>query len=193
MRQFLKISQFKNVLIYSTLIFLFLNQTKIMSQNIIYDFNNQSDISNWIIVNDDVMGGISSCKLDLDKEGNGIFEGKISTANNGGFSSIRLNLDKVFVKKDACLVIRLKGDNKKYQLRIKANIRDYHSYIYSFNTSNEWETISIPLKNMYPSFRGRKLAMNNFSDTSFEQISFLIGNKQNENFKLIIDNILLFD
>ena len=193
MREILKISHLKNSLVYLTLIFLFISQTKIMSQNIIYDFYNQSDISEWTIVNDDVMGGLSSCKLSIDKEGNGVFEGKISIANNGGFSSTLLNFDKVVVKKGAYLLIRVKGDNKKYQLRIKANRSDYYSYVYSFKTSSEWETISIPLTSMYPSFRGRKLPMNNFDNTSFEQIAFLIGNKKNENFKLKIDSILLID
>ena len=164
-----------------------------MSQNIIYDFNNQSNISDWVIVNDDVMGGISFCDIYTDNEGNGVFEGKVSTANNGGFSSIRLNLNKVKTKNYTQIKIRLKGDNKKYQLRIKANRSDYQSYVYSFKTSNEWEIITIPLKDMYPSFRGRKLAMNNFNNNFIEQISFLVGNKKNEYFKLLIDSIILSD
>ena len=176
---------------YYFLILLLINQTNLMSQNIIYDFNSQSDISNWLIVNDDVMGGISSCDIFLDNEGNGIFEGIVSTANNGGFSSIRLYLNKINTKNYTHIKIRLKGDNKKYQLRIKANRSDYHSYVYSFKTSNEWEIIKVPLKDMYPSFRGRKLAMNNFNNNFIEQISFLVGNKKNENFKLIIDSIIL--
>ena len=38
---------------------LILNPKNLMSQNVVYDFDNQSDLSNWIILNDDVMGGIS--------------------------------------------------------------------------------------------------------------------------------------
>jgi len=183
----------KNVLFFFTLSLSILNQKNLMSQNVIYDFNNHSELSNWMIVNDDVMGGISSCKITLDKNGNGLYEGQISTANNGGFSSIRYNLNKTEVKEGAYFLIRLKGDNKKYQFRVKTNKRDYHSYIISFKTSNEWETIKIPLIDMYPSFRGRKLDMNNFSDDYFEQITFLVGNKKNESFRLLIDNIVLFN
>ena len=164
-----------------------------MSQTIIYDFNNQSNLSNWVVVNDDVMGGISSCEMSVDMDGNGVFEGQISTANNGGFSSIRLKLDRVEVKEDAYFQIKLKGDNKNYQLRIKTNERDYYSYVIPFKTSTEWETITIALNDMYPSFRGRKLAMDNFRDDYFEQITFLIGNKKNETFRLIIDSIVLFN
>jgi|TARA_B100001063_G_C16502807_1_gene422911 NADH dehydrogenase [ubiquinone] 1 alpha subcomplex assembly factor 1 len=183
----------KNIFIFFALSFLILNQKDLMSQTIIYDFNNQSDLSSWVIVNDDVMGGISSCEMSLDNNGNGIFEGQISTANNGGFSSIRLNLDKIDVREGAYLQIRLKGDNKEYQFRIKTNRMDYYSYVIPFKTSDEWETIRIPLKDMYPSFRGRKLDMNNYSDDYFEQITFLVGNKKNETFKLSIDSIVLFN
>ena len=183
----------KNVLFFFTLSLLILNQNNLMSQNVIYDFNNQSELSNWIIVNDDVMGGLSSCKMSLDKNGNGVFEGQISTANNGGFSSIRHNLNKIEVKEGAYFLLRLNGDNKEYQFRVKTNRRDYYSYIIPFKTSDEWETIMIPVVDMYPSFRGRKLDINNFSDDYFEQITFLVGNKKNESFKLLIDNIVLFN
>ena len=162
-----------------------------MSQEFIYDFDNQSKISNWVIVNDDVMGGVSSCQLGIDNKGNGVFEGLISTANNGGFSSIRLNLDRVEVSEDSYFKIKLKGDNKIYQLRIKTNRSDYHSYIASFQTSSHWEIIKIAVKDMYPSFRGRKLNMKNFSSDYFQQISFLVGNKKNERFRLLIDSIEL--
>ena len=182
----------KNIVFFFTLSLLILNHTDLMSQNIVYDFDNQSDLSNWVIVNDDVMGGLSSCEMNIDNNGNGVFEGQISTANNGGFSSIRLNLDKIDVKEGAYFQIRLKGDNKEYQFRIKTNRRDYYSFVIPFKTSGEWETITIPLKEMYPSFRGRKLDMNNFSDDYFEQITFLVGNKKNERFKLTIDSIGLY-
>ena len=44
---------------------------------------------------------------------------------------------------------------------------------------------------MSPSFRGRKLNMQNFNNNYFEHIAFLVGNKKNEKFKLIIDRITL--
>ena len=51
--------------------------------------------------------------------------------------------------------------------------------------------ISIPIKNMFPSFRGRKLDQANFSHDKIEEIAFLIGNKKEEDFKLMIDSIEL--
>ena len=162
-----------------------------MSQNIIYNFDSNSDLKKWVIVNDDVMGGISSSNLIVEKDGNGVFQGRISTAYNGGFSSLRFNCKKISVKDNTHFKIKIKGDGKDYQFRIKSNRDDYHSYIISFKTSGEWETVIIPIKAMYASFRGRKLDMKNFNSDYFEQITFLFGNKKDENFKLLIDNIIL--
>src|SRR5690606_21985290 len=124
-------------------------------------------------------------------DGFGVFEGVVSLDNNGGFSSVRYRFPKIAVKGYTKMSIKLKGDGKNYQFRIKANSGDYHSYIAPFSTSGEWQEIEISLKDLYPSFRGRTLDQPNFSNQSFEEITFLIGNKKNENFKLLIDKIEL--
>ena len=94
-------------------------------------------------------------------------------------------------KSKQLLIIRLKGDGKKYQFRIKDDIRSYYSYISTFSTSGEWQEIEIPLNEMYPSFRGRRLNLPNFSQDNIEEIAFLIGNKKPESFRLLIDKIEL--
>jgi hypothetical protein len=85
----------------------------------------------------------------------------------------------------------LKGDGKRYQFRVKKDIDDPQSYIQYFTTSGEWETISIPLAEMYPTFRGRQLNMPNYSVEQMAEIAFLIANKRNESFCLQLDWIVL--
>jgi len=87
--------------------------------------------------------------------------------------------------------IKLHGDGKRYQFGIKSNSGDYYSYISTFSTSVEWQEIEIPIKDMYPSFRGRKLDQPNFSNDYIEEIGFLIGNIKAEKFILLIDKIEL--
>jgi hypothetical protein len=158
----------------------------------IFDFNTKSDISNWSITDDVVMGGQSSGSFYLDNDGFGVFEGLVSIENNGGFSSVRYGGSKIQLTDQNNLRIHLKGDGKRYQFRIKADTSDYYSFIYTFKTTGAWEIIEIPLKDFYPSFRGQKLNFPNFSSKNIEEIGFLIGNKVNENFKLVIDKIELF-
>jgi hypothetical protein len=59
------------------------------------------------------------------------------------------------------------------------------------STSGEWQEIKIPLKDMYPSFRGKRLYLPHFSEEYMEELVFLIGNKKPEKFKLLIDSIAL--
>jgi NADH dehydrogenase [ubiquinone] 1 alpha subcomplex assembly factor 1 len=162
-----------------------------MASKVIFDFNKKSNIDSWIIVNDDVMGGRSSSNFNLNADGFGVFEGTVSLENNGGFSSVRYRFPKMQIDNNTKVVLKLKGDGKDYQFRIKSNLRESYSYILPFKTSGEWQEIEIPLKNMYPSFRGRKLNQPNFSEDSIEEITFLIGNSKNEKFKLLIDKIEL--
>ena len=157
----------------------------------IFDFKVDSNIKSWKIVDDDVMGGRSSSNFMLNADGFGVFWGNISLANNGGFSSLRHEFKPIKLKEDTKIRVKLKGDGKKYQIRIKNNSRNRYSYINTFSTSGEWQEIEIPLKEMYPSFRGSKLDKPNFSHDYIEEIVFLIGNKKNESFKLFIDKIEL--
>lgn len=162
-----------------------------MSSQTIFDFTTKSDIQDWIIVDDVVMGGESSGTFKLNADGYGVFEGSVSLENNGGFSSVRYRFGKLEVKGYTKISIKLRGDGKSYQFRIKSNSVDYYSYISTFSTSGEWQKIEIPLKDMYPSFRGRKLDQSNFSNDYIEELSFLIGNEKVEKFKLLIDKIEL--
>jgi len=158
----------------------------------IFDFNKDTNIRSWQIVNDGVMGGLSVGNFSLSPDGHGIFEGEISLENNGGFSSVRHRFDKVRVTKGSYISIRLKGDGKNYQFRVKDDSSNYYSYITTFSTIGEWEEINILLMDMYPSFRGKKLDLPNFSKEYIEEIVFLIGNKKAEKFKLFLDKIVLY-
>ena len=162
-----------------------------LSSHIIFNFNKNSSISNWIVVDDVVMGGKSSGNFQLNKDGKGVFSGKISLDNNGGFSSLRYGFNKLNIEKFKSIVLKIKGDGKNYQFRIKHKSSDYASYITSFSSSGEWQEIEIPLNSMYPSFRGRKLDEPNFFHKSIEEVTFLIANKKNEEFIILIDKIEL--
>ena len=170
-----------------TLIILILS----MSAYPLFDFSKDAPIERWRVVNDGVMGGLSTSRFTLSPEGHARFSGTVSLENNGGFASVRYRFEKIDVRNFNKVVIKLKGDGKAYQFRIKDITGHRYSYIGPFTTSGEWETIEIPLKTMYPAFRGRKLDMPNFSESTIEEVAFLIGNKKNEDFKLLIDKIEL--
>jgi NADH dehydrogenase [ubiquinone] 1 alpha subcomplex assembly factor 1 len=158
---------------------------------IIFNFNSKSDISNWNIVDDVVMGGRSNGAFYLSDKATGVFHGKVSLENNGGFSMVQYRFETKQTDGFTKVCIKLKGDGKAYQFRIKTNQSEYFSYVASFNTSGNWETITIPFSSMSPAFRGKKLDAENYPGKQMELIAFLIGNKKEESFKLEIESIEL--
>lgn len=173
-----------------TLIFIF-SVFLINSTMMIYDFDHKSDLTNWYVVDDVVMGGRSDGNLFINDDGNVVFQGNVSLENNGGFSSIRHRFSQKNVDDYTKMAIRLKGDGKRYQFRVKSDKYDRHSYIYYFQTTGDWQTVEIPLAKMYPTFRGRKLRMQNYPVEVMEEIAILISNKQAEQFRLEVDAIQL--
>ncbi|TAI49837.1 CIA30 family protein [Flagellimonas allohymeniacidonis] len=162
-----------------------------MNVDTIFDFTTTSNLDNWTVINDGVMGGRSFGSFSLSTEGHGVFKGTISLENNGGFSSVRHRMASLEVSPNSKIRIKLKGDGSNYQFRVKNKIENRYSYIQPFRTTGEWEEIEIELSSMYPGFRGRRLDRPNFSHQTIEEITFLIGNKKAQGFKLLIDHITL--
>tara|TARA_B100001250_G_C19767654_1_gene775547 strand:+ start:1188 stop:1700 length:513 start_codon:yes stop_codon:yes gene_type:complete len=157
---------------------------------VVYDFHEDSSFRNWAIVDDGVMGGLSEGNLRIGEDGNGVFYGYVSLDNYGGFTSVRFRKN-ISLKGFDKIVLRVLGDNKFYQLRIRSSYRDRHSYVKRFYARDEWSDIEIPLSSMEPQFRGRYLRMRNFNGNSLVELGLLIGNKVEERFALKIDQIRL--
>ncbi|WP_246255374.1 CIA30 family protein [Cyclobacterium plantarum] len=163
----------------------------LMGKLLLFDFSASEDWSGWEIQNDRVMGGVSSSSLQKTEQGHALFAGSVSLENNGGFASLQYHFPSKNMEGYQTAILTLKGDGKRYQFRIKENLSDRASYIYTFTTSGNWQTLEIPLREMRPVFRGKKLGLPNFSADSIQELRFLIGNKKEEDFRLEIKKIEL--
>ena len=161
------------------------------STKVLYDFTAFDRPAGWRIINDGVMGGLSKGNIEMDDQGNGVFWGSVSLANNGGFSMASLSLSTTPVTGYSKVVLELRGDKKKYQFRLKSQRGQMHSYVKTFETSREWEFIEVSFEELEPRFRGRLLDMPTFNADQIEEIALLIGNKTEEDFKLAIRSISL--
>ncbi len=159
--------------------------------SVIVDFSIEGSVSNWRIVDDVVMGGRSDGRMAVNEEGNAVFSGRVSLENNGGFSSVRHGFPERQVQDHHYFKIRLKGDGKKYQFRVRSDLSEQHSYAYTIQTDGTWQTVLVPLAEMYPTWRGRKLNMPNYPGSTLSEIVFLVGNKKKEEFRLEIDYVTL--
>lgn len=158
---------------------------------VLFEFDKASDLSQWTIVNDGVMGGVSDSDLTINENGNAVFTGKISLDYNGGFASVRYNPDQIDVSPYEKIVIRCKGNPNRYQVRTKSSWRERHSYIQYIDITDEWQELEVIMKDMYPQFRGYELDIPNYPKEILGEFALLIGNKRYEDFEMEIDWIKL--
>jgi hypothetical protein len=164
-----------------------------MTAQTLMNFKENPTTENWTVVDDIVMGGRSSGSFSLSEEGYGKFSGEVSLENNGGFSSVRYDLETVVVKPNYTIRIRLKGDGNAYQFRVKDKRRHSYSYITTFETTGDWQTLEFTLADLHPTFRGRKVDLPNFDQDTIEELCLLIGNKKPQEFELLLESVVVLE
>ena len=169
----------------------FLPSSAHAEEKILFDFKKDADTAGWTIEDDGVMGGLSKGRFQINDEGHAKFTGNVSLENNGGFSSLQWNFDRVDVSPYSTFVVRLRGDGKRYLLLTEASPGDRHYYQAEFQTGTDWQTIEIPFKDMVPHFRGDRLDKPNFPGKTMTKVRFMIGNNKAESFDLEIDEVRL--
>jgi monofunctional biosynthetic peptidoglycan transglycosylase len=171
------------------------------TERILIDFKNTDERENWRIINDDVMGGVSQSEIIFNDTGIATFQGRISLENNGGFASTRSKSHSFQLGDYIGLHVRIQGDGKDYQLRVRTDNRfDGISYRYRFATQPEtwmnirvpfpetWMNIRVPFSEFVPVFRGRVLSnVAPISPEQIQQVGFLISDKQAGKFRIEID------
>jgi len=148
----------------------------------------------WRIVNDGVMGGLSSSKAVI-KDDKIIFSGNVSLENNGGFASLRSPVKDYNFENFSGIEIKIKGDGKRYSISMKETTY-FSGYFYtsSFETKkDEWIVAQIPFNQFKLYYFGKdtnsskKIPLDNI-----KEISLLIGDKQEGEFNAEIDYIMLY-
>lgn len=164
------------------------------AQTVILENFAQNTTLNWRIINDGVMGGISSSQINALPNGIGRFRGSVSLENYGGFASTRALLVDSPKAAYTKVRIKVKGDGKQYSFRIRTDGNfDGVSYKQDFTTINgEWQEIELPLADFFPTWRGRRLRnIPPIEATQIRQIGLMISDKQEGAFELLLDWIAL--
>lgn len=129
-------------------------------EQLLFDFTNpSSDLKEtWGAVDDVVMGGVSESNIRL-ANNRAIFFGNVSTANNGGFASVRTRnfSSPLDLSNYQGIEIRLQGDGKRYKFITRCEGKwDGIGYCYSFDTIYNFpQTIRIPFQDLVPVFRAK--------------------------------------
>ncbi len=160
------------------------------SMRMLMNFETSPQQPRWVAVNDGVMGGRSSGGATV-VDGKMEFSGELSLANNGGFSSVR-SVGSDFDLGDAtAVVLRVRGDGRRYQLRLATDAR-YRGVPVSYGggfdtTAGEWIQVRVPLASLEPTVRGRSLQAPPLDASQVREIGLLIADKREGRFALSVD------
>ena len=167
------------------------SSAKLIEGEVIMENFDSNNLLNWNIVNDSVMGGRSQATLKLINNTYANFKGYLSLQNNGGFSSIRAYYppDLTNVKS---IVLKVRGDGRKYNFRIRGNTESWASYTHSFDTvEGEWNEIELKIDDFYPVYRGYTLKnMPQLSEVIIKEIGIMLSDKIQGSFSIDIDWIM---
>lgn len=140
-------------------------------EKLLFDFTQPSGNLKeiWGAVDDVVMGGVSESGIRLG-ENRAIFSGNVSTANSGGFASVRTRNFSPPLDLSGCqgIELRVQGDGNRYKFIIRCEEKwDGVGYCYSFDTLNNcWMSVQIPFAELIPVFRAKTLPEAEAFDTS---------------------------
>jgi monofunctional biosynthetic peptidoglycan transglycosylase len=173
-----------------TAIILILTFFLMSEETTLFDFDSPETSGEWYIVNDDVMGGISTSKMTVSEDGFATFSGTLSPENYGGFASIRALVNTDPEKSFDGIKIRLRGDGNIYSLRFRTD-KNFDGYAYQAKVKSikgEWKEFKVPFKDFTATFRGRTLTDKpalKYEDIA--QFGLLIADKQFGEFSVDVD------
>jgi monofunctional biosynthetic peptidoglycan transglycosylase len=157
---------------------------------LISNFDKPGEGNIWRVINDGVMGGISSSTWKITENGAAVFAGNVSLENNGGFASVRSAAGTYDLSKYKGIALRVKGDGKRYNLNLKTDA-EFDSILYQaeFATEKEkWQLIELPFSRFVPTYHGFTPPDAPKLDTKeIKRFGFLIADKQQGPFRLEID------
>lgn len=153
----------------------------------LFDFSSSTDAA-WQIVNDGVMGGVSTSKFDVTSDV-AVFQGEVSLDNNGGFASVRSPPVRQDLSGLDTFVLRMRGDGRRYKFTARVE-SGFNTPVYQCALTTmrgEWEEHRLALRDFVPTLRGRVLTkLPPLDATRVVSVGFLISDKQAGPFKLEI-------
>jgi hypothetical protein len=129
--------------------------TILASQTLIEDFTMQPE-TRWRFFSDSVMGGVSTGQVEMRQDSDAAFArmtGRVSTANNGGFIQMRLDLQTPPPQGTQGVRLVVRGNDQRYfvHLRTSGTVLPWQYYQAGFDVTGTWAEIRIPLDAFSPS------------------------------------------
>lgn len=156
---------------------------------LLFDFGAGRASSAWEIINDGVMGGVSSSDFSLLPGFGAVFSGNVSLDNGGGFASVRSPPVDQGLCGFVSFVLRVRGDGRRFKFNVRTDSRpDSPVYQHAFATTRgAWQEHRLGFAQFIPSLRGRVLSnAPPMNPARIAALGFLIAGQQSGPFRLEI-------
>jgi len=112
----------------------------------------------WRMFTDGVMGGVSTGQAAFVREDDGVYArmtGRVSTANNGGFIQIRMDLPDAAPQDATGVRLLVRGNDQEYyvHLRTGGTVLPWQYYQAGFDVTQDWAEVFLPFTDFKPSGR----------------------------------------
>jgi hypothetical protein len=148
---------------------------------------------NWTLINDSVMGGLSTSQITRIEDNKYIrFSGFISLSKNAGFAIANTAVTPNYFSDCNRLSIKVRGDGRNYQFRLRRDNKQQDvAFVVEFETKdNIWQTKTFELSDFVAQRRGHRLKhIKPIQAGEIKTLGFLSGNEVEGEFKLDIGSI----
>jgi hypothetical protein len=160
-----------------------------MAETTLFAFQEGAERSAGQIVNDGVMGGLSSGSFQILPNSGAVFSGIVSLDNGGGFTSARSPSVWQDLSSFDSFVLRARGDGHRFKFNMRTDPAfDKLVYQCVFETTRGmWTEQRLAFAQFAPTFRGRVLSdVPALNPGRIASVGFLIADRQGGPFRLEI-------
>lgn len=157
------------------------------SSQALVDFARPEILLEFRVVNDGVMGGVSTSRLGV-RTAVMVFEGVVSLENNGGFASFKGPVTPS--ARSAALLLTVRGDGQRYRLTLKSDDNSGTvQYQAAFVAPREWKTLRFVAADFVARFRGQPIAAPPVWFADVQYLGLVIADKQSGAFKVELKEV----
>ncbi|GAB4378405.1 MAG: hypothetical protein Kow00121_30150 [Elainellaceae cyanobacterium] len=146
----------------------------------IFDFTQPSPNLHeiWGALDDVVMGGVSQSGIRF-QNSVAEFAGNVSTANSGGFASVRTRdfQPPLDLSGFSGIELRVRGDGNRYKFMLRTETRwDGIAHCFSFDTvADAWITVRVPFADLIPVFRAKTVPGATFNPSQIYAMQLMLS------------------
>lgn len=149
------------------------------------------DAPEWFPLDDVVMGGRSSSRMDRTPEGDALFHGRV-ILEGGGFASVRTEVDWSGIPPSTGVAVTVQGDGRQYRLRLwMARGMNQVAYQSAFVApADRWTRVELPFSDFHATFRGRSVpGAPPLDPHRIVQVGLMVADRQGGPFRLLLREI----